>query len=177
MQALCAFFIICGGGRIFFPLSITDGILKITAKRNYSENEIKRQYKTDSTLLLIISTDIKLLCQFSINISKCLRSIFVLSPALCDSPFGDRRTPQTHRERRSRKLMGDPDVCCPRADPERPLLGAARPPWTTRLSPLPSWQSPWGTLLHPRPSGEPSLRACARPLLAPSGGAQDVFLK
>ena len=88
MQVLGAFFIICGRGRIFFPLSITDGILKITAKRNYSENEIKRQYKTDSTLLLIISTDIKLLCQFSINISKCLRSVFVLSPTLCDNPLG-----------------------------------------------------------------------------------------
>ena len=149
MQVLGAFFIICGRGRIFFPLSITDGILKITAKRNYSENEIKRQYKTDSTLLLIISTDIKLLCQFSINISKCLRSVFVLSPTLCDNPFGDRRTPRTHQERRSWKLMGDPDACCLRADPAHPMLGAARPPWTTRLSPFPAWHLPGASSCTP----------------------------
>lgn len=72
--------------------SVTDSGLKITAKRNYSkeretEKETKRHTKLTPLFLLLILTDMKLLCQFSINISKCLLFIFFhfSPPALINS--------------------------------------------------------------------------------------------
>lgn len=103
---------------------------------NYSQKKLlkkenQKAYKTDSTLLLVISTDIKLLCQFSPNISKCLLSIFVLSPHMVTTIWGPAR-PSDVSGRGAQGGFSSPRVAsCPSASPAQPLLGPPCPSWTT----------------------------------------------
>lgn len=103
---------------------------------NYSQKKLlkkenQKAYKTDSTLLLVISTDIKLLCQFSPNISKCLLSIFVLSPHMGTTIWGPAR-PSDVSGRGAQGGFSSPRVAsCPSASPAHPLLGPPGPSWIT----------------------------------------------